>query len=96
MSEPIKVGDLVMIVRGHECAVRLKGGIPYTVTAIVPQVGGGWYCNACNTKDHAPHDLFGAALWHTGHGNGMPLSWLKRIPPLSELDDVKNDEEITA
>jgi hypothetical protein len=25
-----------------------------------------------------------------------PLPWLKRIPPLSELDDVKNTEELTA
>jgi len=29
-------------------------------------------------------------------GNAVPLSWLKRIPPLSELDDVKQDKEISA
>jgi hypothetical protein len=27
---------------------------------------------------------------------GVPLSWLKRIPPLEELDDVKRHEEIEA
>jgi hypothetical protein len=27
--------------------------------------------------------------WH-------PVAWLRRIPPLSELDDVRQDEEIEA
>jgi len=97
MSEPIGVGDLVMVVRGHSCVMERLGGVPYRVKHIAPQRNGGWHCSRCGTWDIAPEELVGAGFEgvHVA-GNGIPLGWLKKIPPLSELDDVKRDVEITA
>lgn len=88
MTDRIQVGDLVMIVRGHECGLRVRGGIPYRVNGFSDQSGGGWTCNLCGARDLAQSDLVAARLWHTRPGAGIPLSWLKRIPPLSELEGV--------
>lgn len=98
MDKPISVGDLVMVVRGHECIVAKIGGVPYTVTAIATQMHGGWYCPVCRTEDLGKNELLGARLspLHTNALSGIPLGWLKRIPPAGELEDVKRDEEITA
>ena len=93
-DRPIQVGDLVMIVRGHPCAVQIRGGMPYRVQEIVPQAGGGWTCNKCGERDIAKSDLYGAALWHTIPGNGIPLSFLKRIPPLDELEGQRTEETL--
>ena len=104
MSEPIKVGDLVMVVRGHSCAIELIGGVPFTVESIEPQIGGSW-CNRCGERNIAPESLYGATgvpkprvkVMKAKFPKGaMPLEWLKKIPPIGELDDVKRDEEITA
>jgi hypothetical protein len=103
MSErPIQVGDLVMVVRGHSCVLDLLLGRPWRVTDIRKQIGGGWVCGRCKTRDIAPEAMYGAA----GHGisyrtpnskpGGIPLQWLKRIPPLDELEGVKRDEEMVA
>jgi hypothetical protein len=90
----IKVGDLVMVVRGHECVVREHLGVPHTVRAIVPQTGGGWHCNKCNKYGLAQDAIWAANLdFHAHPGSGIPLGWLKRITPLSELGDVEHKEE---
>ena len=95
MTEPIKVGDLVMVVRGHACIVARIGGIPFTVLAFMPQIGGGWHCSVCNERDIAQSDLIGARLLrHADHG--IPLSWLKRIPPLAELEGEQRKEGVEA
>lgn len=91
-DRPIAVGDLVMVVRGHACVVARYGGIPWRVTEIVPQEGGGWQCTRCKTRDHAPNDLFGARRSRSKKGASCPLSYLKRIPPLDELESSKTDE----
>lgn len=97
MAEPIKVGDLVMVVRGHSCVLEHKGGIPFTVTGIKPAIGGGFRCRMCGTRNIASHEYIAAELsFHNHRDCGVPITWLKRIPPLGELDDVKQDEEITA
>jgi hypothetical protein len=96
MDKPISVGDLVMVVRGHECVVAKVGGVPYTVEAIVPQMFGGWYCPVCDTENHGTSEAYGAKLspLHTGPGSGIPLGWLKRIPPQPELEGADSWEEI--
>jgi hypothetical protein len=97
MDKPISVGDLVMVVRGHECVVAKVGGVPYTVAAIVQKMFGGWYCPLCRTEDHGQSEALGARLvpLHKDDGAAIPLGWLKRIPPASELDSEKRDEKLT-
>lgn len=100
MSE-IRVGDLVVMVRGHECLYAKGAGIPFTVTELVHPTGGGWMCGYCQQRSAGPNEegALGIKPYRaTSPGNltAIPISWLKRIPPLSQLDDVKCDEELTA
>ena len=84
MSEPIKVGDLVVVVRGHKCDV----GAVYRVSSIQKNVHG-WVCGVCGFRK-----LFHSAWADRGDCYGAPLPWLKRIPPLEELEGEKRDEQI--
>ena len=95
MNEPIKVGDLVMVVRGHECVMQIAGGVPFTVTALLSPTGGGWHCPVCNKRNAGPN-VVGAEGFRASKGRGLPLHWLKRIPPLSELEGEQRKEEINA
>ena len=89
MSEQIKIGDLVMVVRGHACLLARFGGVPFTVTAIHQAVNGGWYCPKCRTH-YAGGDEPGAQpdFYKKGPA-GIPLSWLKKIDP--PADAVSED-----
>lgn len=93
MSKPISVGDLVMVVRGHECSVAKAGGIPWTVTGIVEPIGGGYYCDICKR-----HSAWGEERAATGYkkGSHAPLSWLIRIDPPAIPETVEQREEISA
>ena len=88
MSEPIKVGDLVMVVKVccEQMAKHRNFGRVFTVTGFNT---GSLRCHHCWFR--VPH-----ATWAEFGIEEAYVPWLKRIPPLSELDDVKNDEEITA
>lgn len=86
MSEPIKVGDLVQVVRGHECDLGNTG------IALEIETWDFWSCPKCHAFKRGP--FLGVTMRLPV--SGAPLSWLKRIPPLGELGDVKRDEEITA
>ena len=90
MSEPIKVGDLVQAIRGHECVL----GFTFTVASIHGQQGGGWKCDRCGLIDLAPEEKYGASQDYGTHA--IPLGWLKRIQPLAELEGEKHEEEIHA
>jgi hypothetical protein len=90
MSEPIKVGDLVQVVRCC-CIGYLDGVSTFIVADIHPRVKYATRCSACYA--HLPSDSYASDVPGIP---GAPLSWLKRIPPLSELGDVRHDEEITA
>lgn len=109
MNEPIRVGDLVELVRGHSCLLELRGGAIFTVKELLPQTGGGWTCGKCGERDIATSDAYGASglgpahvkvdlpyINRTSGVSSIPLSFLKRIPPLEELEGQKRDEEITA
>ena len=85
-NRPISVGDLVMVV--HECCPHESSlGEIQTVLSIEHDRATCEWCD-CVTSGHHAHlsdaednDTF----W-------LPLSWLKRIPPLSELESTKTDE----
>ncbi len=92
MSERIKVGDLVMIVRGHECVMNLYQGVIFTVTGFVQPRFGGWHCARCG-RDNAGGNEAAATGFHKAHA---PISWLKKIPPLTEPETVERKEELPA
>lgn len=91
MAEPIKVGDLVMVVRGHACTIDDFGGIPFRVTAIRRLRLSVYCCRRCGT------DGIHAGPYYVPHeGAGIPFEWLKRIPPLTEPETVERRDEVTA
>lgn len=90
MSEPIKVGDLVMVVR--LCCVKyMDGDGPIFTVAKIHDIGRGSICTHC--KSDLPDTARAASV---AAFVGVPLPWLKRIPPLSELGDVEHKEELPA
>jgi hypothetical protein len=90
MSERIEVGDLVMVVRGHECGKSKFIGIVFTVERIEQAYDYG--CPQCGGDMSDGRLLaFGRRPTRTGF---VPLSWLKKIPPLTESAETK--EEMTA
>jgi hypothetical protein len=49
-------------------------------------------CSACGYRPQGSY-----AVWNKGFYEwGRPLSWLKRIPPLGELEDAREEETISA
>lgn len=92
MSEPIKVGDLVMVVKPPPCGCTRTVGWIFTVQSFGRWTG---YCNSC--KSGYPISVMAeSGIPWVLNTYAFSLDRLKRIPPLSELDDVKQDEEITA
>lgn len=91
MSEPIKVGDLVMVVRNRLrpiCGCPPKGlGSIFRVSAINRTAA---ECEGCNT--YIPKDL---CAWVDGKAFVYPLYRLKRIPPLEELQTYRQTDETT-
>jgi hypothetical protein len=90
-DETIRAGDLVMVVRNH-CSDLYCGTI-HTVRGIdvtshpldVAQ------CGSCGRG--TGHNAI-AVLWDGGQG--IPLPYLKKIPPLSEPSHTDRREEIEA
>ncbi len=101
--KPISVGDLVMVVRGHSCAIEVLGGVPFKVTNILQRTGTGWTCNRCMTPNIAGDVYYGVqgapvvkGVKRLSDHTSLPITWVKRIPPLEELEGEKRDERITA
>lgn len=89
MSEPIKVGDLVVVVRPQVCCGSTKRlGAIFTAEYIT---GGANYCANCETKFSNSVDA-----WQRGMEWSMPVDRLKRIPPLNELEGVDEKETLHA
>jgi hypothetical protein len=89
MSEPIKVGDLVQVVR--TCCADMTKFLGHIFTAAPPKYDfscGSGYCARCHYKSAG--QFFYDGKRHFGEWR------LKRIPPLSELEGEKNKEELTA
>ncbi len=86
MSEPIKVGDLVVVVKPPRCGCESKVlGLIYRVESI--REGNGRCRCGCPS---------GPGLLYRGPDNfpRLPAWRLKRIPPLAELEGVKTEEDI--
>jgi len=88
MSEQIKVGDLVIVI--HSCCGVHLGKIRRVEALVAVPIAGCDYC------DYVHASYTDAEFVGTVFPTAWPTSWLKRIPPLSELEGVKTEEEITA
>ena len=94
MSEPIKVGDLVMVVLWpHRCINPIVPiGKVFVVRAIVSDAHDG-FCRRCGeTISNSCISAQGA----TSGNASIPISWLKRIDPLAEPETVETDETVKA
>ena len=86
-DRPIQIGDWVVVVRWGPCGCGLG------VTGIVERIllpDNLRRCAECKTPSSGLYTPCWFGNWQA------PLEWLKRIPPLDELEDVKRDEEISA
>ena len=85
-DKPISVGDLVVVVREpRRCGQFFRLGLPYRVTGFFHACR----CRNCNERFAEPSALI------DGKYEAIPLSWLKRIPPLDEIESEKRDEKLT-
>jgi hypothetical protein len=91
----IKVGDLVVVVRWpHEHANNV--GTIWTVQGFSPQshcqdCGKTWIWKKWRTVFKQP-----CAVLDAKQNFGLPLSWLRRIDPLAELNETEHKEETPA
>lgn len=91
MSEQIKVGDLVVVTWSHCVGAEADElGVIRTVLSLDSGKAYWLKCRQCGSFYKSP------PIAEVEKDGWHPLSWLKRIPPLSELDDAKRDAEITA
>lgn len=85
MSEPIKAGDLVQVIKPRLCGCDDTVGQIFVAGPIGRSSSRG-YCLICH------RNTYGAGAWRTETpwGSFTELGRLKRIPPLDELDDEKD------
>jgi len=84
----IDVGDLVMVAKVCECGFVPRPHI-FVVKEIRKPSPAGWKCWNCDAE---LKDELGA---NDGKPWLYPLSWLKRIPPVDEIDHEELIKEIT-
>ncbi len=82
----IQVGDLVQVVRWSCCGIEI--GKVFQV-ASMHHHDNSWHC--CTCRAPVPAGMFALDAQNRC---GAILPWLKRIPPLSELEGTKTDEPI--
>ena len=93
MSEPIKVGDLVMVVRtccNWPIKEGVRMGLPWRVQLVarLPIAG----CQSCGFREtgiYAASNEFRRAGW-----NCAPVEWLKRIDPSAEQEGQRTEETL--
>lgn len=89
MREPIKAGDFVVIIQGC-CDRAMEGVVGLHATVLRFFDDPGHLCCFCNSPIPTKRAELDHAEWNS------PVPWLKRVPPLSEMEGEKRDEEITA
>ena len=87
-AEQIRIGDLVQVVKTC-CDARIDKLI-YTVTHFRTYDHPTMDCSFCLKE--FPTETLGCP----SDGHAHPLSWLRRIPPLSELETQHTGNEATA
>jgi len=86
-DRPIQVGDLVVIVKScPHCGNATDLGIIFEVRGLFMSDG---RMNCCGNVDNEM-----TAEDHIPDGGGTPVSVIKRIPPLSELEGQRTEENI--
>ena len=90
MDKPLTRGDLCIVAFvDHACAEVLLGRIYTYVPRPVPHTG--TMCQKCGMRDIAvasePCHL------ESTKQTSLPTRWLKRIPPLEELEGEKREEK---
>lgn len=91
-NEPICPGDLVRIVRNCDCNPTRGLGYIFRVEKVEPALN--WECRRCKNviRDERP-----LAFGRVSVGEGWhPVAWLRRIPPLAELEGEDRKEEVHA
>jgi len=93
MSERIEVGDLVMVVRWPCCGFGL-GSIGHVSEIFTARNLGhqGVRCDNCSRENVAGADDLIADIGDTF----APVAWLRKIPPLADLESIDTKEEIPA
>jgi hypothetical protein len=73
-------GDVVQVVRGHDC------DLGKTASVLELVAWSSWYCPQCKRREHGE---FVVAITSRGPlplgDGGYPLPWLRRFRPLGEL-----------
>ena len=92
MNERIQAGDLAQVIRGHACDF----GRIFKIARIETEAISEWTCLACKLPWQSFKDAWGVEADDTNGSTGYPLSWLKRIPPLDELERTQIVNEVTA
>ena len=87
MIRPIKIGDLVMFTRS--CCDRFRDSVAVFVVASIRPTRTSSWCSGCRRE--LPNEPYAA---DAPQYPGAPVSWLKRIPPLGELESEKTKEPI--
>lgn len=85
MSEPIKIGDLVAIVRS--CCVGFRDGVSIFRVESMRPTRTSARCSTCGGE--LPKEPYAA---DAPQYPGAPVSWLKRIPPLEKLEGLESEE----
>lgn len=80
----IERGDLVMVVRGHSCTLAELGGAVFTVAGFEEPHNGGWRCVICGKHSAGPNEI--GALFEGYPPKAIPISWLRKIPPIEDLE----------
>ena len=84
MDKPISVGDLVVVTGGCCEVAHEQIGWIRTVREIR---GNGFTCRHCKSSIQGQGVVFDGT-W------GRPMNWVKRIPPLSELEGQRTEEDL--
>ena len=82
---PIQIGDLAMQIRAC-CALTARGNGKIGTVHFMRHDE--TYCRGCRTWHRGIH------IGLTANASGGPIEWVKRIPPLSELEGTKTEEDI--
>lgn len=92
VDRPIQAGDLVVTLKGcPKCDSGL--GRIFRVLEIRPPRNGFFCCKACGSSPIYAGGL--AAIRDYVADTATPVAWLKRIPPLDELQTFRQTDETT-
>jgi hypothetical protein len=88
-DRPIQVGDLVAVVK--TCCPRFLEGVWIFEVSKLATSTGRWVCMYC--KAALPSGMNAMDSQDDEEG-GVHISWLKRIPPLEQLEGQRTEENI--